>query len=275
MFPAHRLAPCVVLLLAASAPVAQAAGEHTGPYAAAIEQAAAPSPLSAHVTVASQYVSRGIRQTWGRPALQAGADYGRAEGWRAGAWASTVDKRFIDKGSVEMDVYAGYSRSVGDFGYSVKATWYHYPGARVPGSKAGFDYGELAAGLRWKSVYAKYNYTFTRDFFGVADARGTGYLDLGAKQEFGPGLLLKLHAGDGRVAGDGNGVWNWRDLAAGLSRRFEGGWTVALNYTRALGGAGGTSIYDRYNTGNVRADGRPWAASAGRRSLVLSLTRRF
>ena len=110
MFPAHRLAPCVVLLLAASAPVAQAAGEHTGPYAAAIEQAAAPSPLSAHVTVASQYVSRGIRQTWGRPALQAGADYGRAEGWRAGAWASTVDKRFIDKGSVEMDVYAGYSR---------------------------------------------------------------------------------------------------------------------------------------------------------------------
>jgi uncharacterized protein (TIGR02001 family) len=275
MHPAHRLAPCAALLLAAASPLAHAADAGTGPYAAAIESALAPEPLSARVTVASQYVSRGIRQSWGRPALQAGVDYVRQDGWRAGAWTSTVDQRFIDNGSLEMDVYAGYSRSVGDFGYSARGTWYHYPGARVPGSSIGFDYGELAAGLSWKAVYAKYNYTFTRDFFGVADARGTGYLDLGAKHEFGPGLLLKLHAGDGRVAGAGNGVWNWRDLAAGLSTRLEGGWTVALNLTRAIGGAGGTSVYDRYSTGNVRADGRPWAASAGRRSMVLSLTRRF
>jgi uncharacterized protein (TIGR02001 family) len=275
MHPAHRLAPCAVLLLAAAAPLAHAIDASAGPYAAAIESASAPAPLSARVTVASQYVARGIRQSWGRPALQAGVDYVRADGWSAGAWTSTVDQRFIDNGSIEMDVYAGYSRRVGDVGYSTKATWYHYPGARVPGSSIGFDYGELAAGLSWKTVYAKYNYTFTRDFFGVADARGTGYLDLGAKHEFGSGLLLKLHAGDGRVAGNGNGVWNWRDLAAGLSTRLEGGWTVALNLTRAIGGAGGTGVYDRYSTGNVRADGRPWAASAGRRSMVLSLTRRF
>jgi uncharacterized protein (TIGR02001 family) len=231
--------------------------------------------VSARVTAASQYVSRGIRQSWGRPALQAGVDYAGRSGWRAGAWTSTVDRRFIDNGSLEMDVYAGYSRAVGEAGYNARATWYHYPGARVPGSTVGFDYGELAAGLSWKALYANYNYTFTRDFFGVADARGTGYLDLGADHEFGSGLLLKLHAGDGRVAGNGNGVWNWRDLAAGLSTRLENGWTVAARLTRAIGGAGGTSVYDRYSSGNVRADGRPWAASAGRRSLVLSLTRRF
>ncbi|CAH0306758.1 hypothetical protein SRABI118_04610 [Massilia sp. Bi118] len=239
MHPALRLAPCAALLLAAVMPLAHAAdvAPSTGPYAAAIESALAPAPLSARVTVASQYVSRGIRQSWGRPALQAGIDYVRPDGWRAGAWTSTVDDRFIDNGSLEMDVYAGYSRTVGDLGYSARATWYHYPGARVPGSSIGFDYGELAAGLSWKAVYARYNYTFTRDFFGVADARGTGYLDLGARHEFGPGLLLKLHAGDGRVAGAGNGVWNWRDLAAGLSTRLEGGWLVALNLTRAIGGA--------------------------------------
>jgi uncharacterized protein (TIGR02001 family) len=271
MFPVSRLASCAALL--AFAPLAHA--HESGAYAAAIESAIAPEPLRARVTVASQYVSRGIRQSWGRPALQAGVDYVRPDGWQAGAWTSMVDRRFIDNGSIEMDVYAGYSRAVGELGYSAKATWYHYPGARVAGSNTGFDYGELAAGLRWKTMYANYNYTFTPDFFGVLDARGTGYLDLGARHEFGPGLLLKLHAGDGRVAGAGNDIWNWRDLAAGLSTRLEGGWTVALNLTRALGGAGGTSIYDRYSTGNVRADGRPWAASAGRRTLVLSLTRRF
>ena len=277
MHPAHRLAHCAALLLAAAAPLAHAidAPKPAGPYAAAIEAAAAPDPLSARVTVATQYVARGIRQSWGRPALQAGVDYADPRGWRMGAWTSTVDSRFIDNGSIEMDVYAGYSRAIGELGYSARATWYHYPGARVPGSSIGFDYGELAAGLSWKAVYAKYNLTFTRDFFGVPDARGTGYLDLGAKHAFGPGLLLKLHAGDGRVAGSGNGVWNWRDLAAGLSTKLEGGWTVALNLTRAIGGAGGTGAYDRYNTGNLRADSRPWAASAGRRTAVLSLTRRF
>jgi uncharacterized protein (TIGR02001 family) len=271
---APRLAACAAILLAAAAPLAHAINTN-GPYSAAIESAVAPDPLTARVTVATQYVARGIRQSWGRPALQAGIDYVRPDGWRAGAWTSTVDERFIDNGSLEMDVYAGYSRSIGDVGYSARATWYHDPGARVPGSSIGFDYGELAAGLSWKTLYAKYNVTFTRDFFGVPDARGTGYLDLGAKHEFRAGLMLKLHAGDGRVAGSGNGVWNWRDLAAGLSTRLEGGWTVALNLTRAFGGSGGTSVYDRYSTGNVRADGRPWAASAGRRTMVLSLTRRF
>jgi uncharacterized protein (TIGR02001 family) len=279
MHPTHWLAPCAALLLAAAAPLACGADASTkssaGPYAAAIEAASAPARISARVTVASQYVSRGIRQSWGRPALQAGVDYAHPDGWRAGAWASTVDHRFIDNGSIEMDVYAGYSRAVGDFGYSARATWYHYPGARVPGSKVGFDYGELAAGLSWKSIYAKYNTTFTRDFFGVPDARGTGYLDLGARHEFGSGLTLKVHAGDGRVAGSANDVWSWRDLGAGLSTRLGNGWVVAVNVTRAIGRAGGTSIYDRYSTGNLRAGGRPWAASSGRRTLVLSLTRRF
>lgn len=78
-----------------------------------------------------------------------------------------------------------------------------------------------------------------------------------------------------RVAGSAKGVWNRRGLAAGLSTKLEGGWTVAVNLTRAIGGAGGTSNYDRYSTGNVRADGRPWPTSPGRRAIVLSLTHRY
>src|SRR5690349_16901178 len=108
-FAAH-LAAAATILLAAFAPHAQAK-DSNGPYAAAFESALAPDPLSARVTVATQYVSRGIRQSWGRPALQAGVDYAAPSGWRAGAWTSTVDNRFIDNGSIEMDVYAGYSRT--------------------------------------------------------------------------------------------------------------------------------------------------------------------
>jgi uncharacterized protein (TIGR02001 family) len=270
--PTVRPATLAALLLAAAAPIAQAEGADT--YARAIDAARAPDPLSTRVAVAPHYIARGIEQGEGRPALQAVLDYGRKEGWRAGARTSTVDERFVDKGPVELGAYAGYSRSAGDFGYDAKASWYRYPGARAAGG-AGPDIGELAAGLRWKSVYARYKLSLTPDFFGVPDARGSGYLDLGAHHAFSPDLLLNLHAGDGRVAGSSKGMWNWRELAAGLSSRLAGGWTLAFRFGRAIGGAGGTAIYDRYSTGNLRADGRPWAASLGRRSLVLSLNRRF
>lgn len=230
------------------------------------------SPFSATVSVASQYVARGVRQSWGRPAVQGGIDYAAPSGWNAGAWASSIDERFVENGALELDLYGGYSGAVGDIGYNALVTWYRYPGARVSATHTSYDYGEIQAGLSWKSLYAKYNYTFTRDFFGIENARGTGYLDIGANHELGHALTLQLHAGDGRVAGAGNGIWNWRDLRAGLSKKFEGGWVAALNYTRAYGASG---AYDRYTTGVARADGRPAISNVARRAVVLTLTRTF
>ena len=235
-------------------------------------ESAAASPFSATITLASQYVSRGIRQSWGRPAVQAGFDYASPHGWNAGAWTSSIADRFIEDGSAELDLYAGYGGSIGAFGYNATLTWYKYPGARVSATNTSYDYGELQAGLSWKSLYAKYNYTFTRDFFGITDARGTGYLDVGASHELGRALTLQLHAGDGRVAGSGNGIWDWRDLRAGLSRKLDGGWVAALNLTRAYGA---NSAYGRYTTGVARADGRPAFSNVARRALVLTLTRNF
>jgi uncharacterized protein (TIGR02001 family) len=272
--PSFSLRPralCAAVLLAATPFVHALDG---GAYASAIDAARASDPLDARVSVAPRYVARGLARDGGRPALQAGVDYGRPEGWRAGARASTVDGRHVGKSTVEMDLHAGYSRKVGELGYSAGAAWYRYPGARLANG-AGPDYSELATGLSWKTLYAKYHYALSRDYLGVPDARGSGYLDLGAGHAFESGVLLKLHAGDGRVAGAGNTAWNWRDMAAGLSTRLEGGWTAAVNLSRAIGGAGGSAIYERYSSGNLRADGRPWAASAGRRGLVLSLSRRF
>jgi uncharacterized protein (TIGR02001 family) len=204
--------------------------------------------------------------------VQAGVDYAAPGGWNAGAWSSTIDDRFVENGSLELDLYAGYSGSAGPVGYNATVTWYRYPGARVSATNTSYDYGELQAGLSWKSLYARYNVTFSRDFFGIPDARGTGYLDIGANHELGHALTLQLHAGDGRVAGAGNDIWNWRDLRAGLSRKFEGGWAAALNYTRAYGPSG---AYERYTTGVARFDARPAVANVARRALVLSLTRTF
>jgi uncharacterized protein (TIGR02001 family) len=268
--PIRRLAPFACLLLAAC-PVAHAADlAPEAPLTA--EPPAVESPLSATVSVSSQYISRGIRQTWGKPAAMAGIDYTHPSGWSAGTSVINVNDRFIEHGSVEWDLYGGYNGTAGPIGWSAIVYWYKYPGARISATDTAFDYGELSAGLSWKSLYARYNYTFSRDFFGIQNARGTGYLDVGADQPLTKSLTVNLHAGDGRVAGSGNDIWDWRDVKAGLTHKLEDGWTVALNYTRALGATG---VYDRYTSGVPRPDGRLAVSNVARRAIVLSLTRKF
>jgi len=228
--------------------------------------------VSGNASLASQYVSRGFRQTWGKPALQAGVDFVHRSGWSLGSWVSNVSERYVENGKLEWDLYGGYSGSLAQVGYSLTALYYRYPGAVIGASGTRYDYAELSAGLSYKSLYAKYNYTLTRDFFGIANARGTGYFDGGANVDLGHATSLNLHAGEGRVAGAGNDYWNWRDIKVGLTRTLPGGWSVAGAYTRAFGA---THAYDRYSTGVPDARGHIAYSNPARRSFVLSLTRSF
>lgn len=208
----------------------------------------------------------------GPPALQAGFDAVHASGWSAGAWASTVSDRFIEGGRIEWDLYGGYAGTLGPLGYSLTAVHYRYPGARIGATGTKFDYTELAPGLGYKSLYAKYYRTVSRDFFGIANARGTGYLDVGANHDLGGGWTLKLHLGDGRVAGAGNEVWDWRDAKAGVTRTVGAGWSLGAAYTRAWGA---TDAYDRYTTGVARADGAVAYSNPAKGTFTVNLTRTF
>ena len=269
-FALFRLLPALSLTMMAI-PAVHADDAPPAP-AAASAPAAAALPITTTVTVASQYVSRGIRQTWGRPALQVGVDYVGPSGWSAGTWASTISDRFVEGGSVEWDLYGGYSGTAGPVGYSLIAYYYLYPGAAISATNTKFNYGELSLGVTWKSFYAKYNRTMTRDFFGIVNARGTGYLDVGMNHDLGGGYVLNLHAGDGRVAGAGNDYWDWRDIKAGVTRSFDGGWSVAAAYTRAWGA---TDAYDRYTTGVPRADGRLAVSDPAKGTFALSVAKSF
>jgi len=260
-----RLLPAFLLAPATSA--AYAAGDTSGatPPSAAFT-------TTTTVTATSQYVSRGMRQTWGRPALQAGVDLVHPSGWSFGTWASTVSDRFIEGGRVEWDLYGGYTGSVGPLGVSLTAIHYRYPGARIGATGTRYDYTEVVPGLSYKSFYARYFRTVSRDFFGIADARGSGYLDLGVDHDLGGGYTLSLHLGDGRVAGAGNAAWDWRDAKVGATRAFDGGWSVAAAWTRAWGA---TDAYDRYTTGVPRADGAIAYSNPAKGTFALSVARSF
>ncbi|QBE61744.1 TorF family putative porin [Pseudoduganella lutea] len=227
---------------------------------------------TATTSVVSQYVSRGIRQTWGKPAVQAGVDYVRPDGWSAGTWASTVSDRFMEDGRVEWDLYGGYSGSAGAIGYSVMAYCYAYPGARMSATGDRFDYAELALGFTWRAAYAKYYRTVSAMFFGIPDSRGTGYLDVGANPDLGNGWTLNLHAGNGRVAGAGNDIWNWRDAKAGVTKDLGGGWSASLAVTRAWGRTG---IYKTYTTGIADSAGNLRYANVAKATAIVGVSRAF
>ncbi|HEX8606046.1 MAG TPA: TorF family putative porin [Pseudoduganella sp.] len=234
---------------------------------------AAQSPQwTANAGVVSQYVSRGIRQTWGKPAAQAGIDVALPGGWSAGTWVSTVSDRFMEKGRVEWDLYGGYTGSLGAIGYSLSAYFYRYPGARISATGDRFDYAELVPGLTYRSAYVKYYRTVSSRFFGIPDARGTGYLDVGANPDLGNGWTLNLHAGDGRVAGAGNDIWNWRDARAGVTKDLGGGWSASVAVTRAWGR---TAAYKAYTTGIPDAAGNLRLADVARATAIIGVNRIF
>ncbi|MDC8756669.1 TorF family putative porin [Janthinobacterium fluminis] len=239
---------------------------------AADKAAEAAAPLTANVSVVSQYISRGFRQSWGKPALQGGVDYAHPSGFSLGTWLSTVSDRYLENATVEWDVYGGYAGTLDNVGYNATLYYYKYPGAAYGPTAIKYDYGELSAGLSYKILYAKYNYTVSKDFFGIQGARGTGYLDIGANVDLGAGYTLNLHAGNGRVAGAGNAIWNWRDVKVGVAKVFDGGWTVAAAYTKAKGAS---NAYDAYTLGIPNASGALDISNPAAATVVFSLTKTF
>jgi len=92
--------------------------------------------ISANVTLASDYVFRGLSQTDNQIAIQGGFDYAWDNGIYVGTWASNVDPDFFNgmghDPQTEVDLYVGYSGEYNDFGYDVGYLRYQYPGFNAP-----------------------------------------------------------------------------------------------------------------------------------------------
>ena len=250
-----------------------------GAHAQTTDAPAAPA-FTANVALTSQYVSRGFRQTWGHPAIQGGVDWTHPGGWSAGTWISSVSDKFIEGGTVEWDLYAGYTRAVGDVSLGAQVYYYRYPGAKLQYSHTNYDYGEIVASLGYKWFGAKYWLTYTPDYFGYNSSslgigqdlhsRGSGYLDLNGTFDVAEGTTLLVHYGQERVRNFA--AYSFRDARIALSKAFAGGWAVTGALTR---GWGRTDVYDRYTTGALDSGGRPAISNPLRSTLLVALARTF
>lgn len=197
---------------------------------------------SATISLVSNYVFRGLTQTHGNAALQAGLGWSHASGWHAGLWGSNVswfsDANPTSSASLELDLFAGYAGAFAeDWTYDVGLLRYEYPG-RFRGLSSSVtepNTTEAFVALAWKGVSAKYS-TSLGDTFGVPESAGSSYLDLTATLELPAQLTLGLHGGLQEYRGRSNGAANDRlfsyaDWSLSLSREVFAGFVLALTYT--------------------------------------------
>jgi uncharacterized protein (TIGR02001 family) len=206
--------------------------------------------VTGNVAATSDYVFRGLTQTWGRPAIQGGADLSMANGFAAGFWASSISERSYPGGSMELDAYASYGTSFNSaWSWRVGVYGYIYPGANL--DQAGLasrslNTGEVNAALTWKQFTLKYNYALT-DYFGAdtaqgyrGDSKGTSYVQLDAAFPLSDAWSLALHAGYTDYSttlavplGTGATDPSYADIGATLKYQFSTHWSVSAGVTHA------------------------------------------
>lgn len=248
-----------------------------------VAMAADAPPVTANVSLTTNYLYRGISQTGGKPALQGGFDYAHASGFYAGLWGSNVSwvgpSLGASSSSLELDTYAGFKNGfAGDFSYDVGFLRYNYPGVYPKTMATGFvkaDTNEIYGALGWKWVTLKYSRSLGNTF-GLDDSSGTSYVELNASYSLADsGVTLGAHYGKqaykGKYEADLSAVGyavgakaTYSDYKLSATKDFSG-YVVGLAYS-STNAAKGVGQY--YNVG--QADGS--RTDLGKGTAVLSVT---
>jgi uncharacterized protein (TIGR02001 family) len=212
-----------------------------------------PGPVTANVTLASDYRYRGITQGNFRPALQGGFDYAHESGFYIGNWNSSISWLSDGYGSnpavsapIEMDFYGGYKTEVAGVALDGGLLQYYYSTKNMPGSTtvatcktAGSrnacgvnpNTTEAYFAATYQFAMLKYSYALT-DLFGIYDSKGASYIDLALNYDTGfEGITLNGHVGRQMISTKTDGVdYSYTDWKIGLTKDLGKGLNVAVAY---------------------------------------------
>ena len=219
-----------------------------------------PWTLSGGAGAVSNYVTRGLTQTWGGPAAQAEIEAEHDAGFYAGAFTSNVSRNQFPGGGVEFELWTGYEHEFADNkALALEAVYFAYPGANnskgncaapaCPSQTFNTFEGRLAARSDWFST--RFSYAFT-DYFGASpqtgyqsSTRGTWYWEANAQYPLPSDQTWNLvaHAGYTRYRAQfvqptpndatNPNYWDWQ---VGVTKRFSDalrGWRLGAYYTQA------------------------------------------
>lgn len=206
--------------------------------------------IAGNVALTSDYMFRGLTQTWGHPAIQGGADLTMTNGFAAGFWASSISDKTYPGASLELDVYASYGAAINDdWSWRGGLYGYLYPNGNLDDAglaSRSFDTLEANAALTWKWLTLKYSSSLT-DYFGIdteqgyrGDSRGTGYIQLDAAIPLDERWSLALHAGHTNIAtrlaaplANGANDPDYNDAGVTLKYELAQHWSASIGATYA------------------------------------------
>jgi len=201
----------------------------------------APEPdftIAYNVGAVSQYRFRGIEQTSGTPALQAGLDFAHKNGFYAGVFTSSIkwiqDANGASAGEREIDYFAGYKASFSNINLDLGVIRYDYPannsGAGGPGAGlwSNATTNEAYIGMGYGLVNFKYSHSLG-DFLGNIGSSGSKYYDLSLNFDLGNGMSLVPHIGRQTIpnVNPANSA-DYTDYALTLNKDFGNGWSASL-----------------------------------------------
>ena len=123
-----------------------------GLFAGQTDRCRADGAWSGMAAVTTDYVFRGVSQTYEEPALQAGINYQNPSGWFVGSWASNVNPYPFGSDAAEINLYAGLGWALTPK-WSVRASYTRYLYLWDSRPKP-YDYGEFAATLGFEDRLA-------------------------------------------------------------------------------------------------------------------------
>ena len=188
-----------------------------------------PMGLGGSVTWTSDYVLRGVSQTFNQPALQADVHIHPADHWLVGAWASTLHTLRGTR-STELDVYLSHKWIMSqDLSLDIAAT--HYAYLNDPRS-ASYDYDELALSAYWAdTMYARIAWSPNADLYWYPayafHNQSTITVEAGYHRPLPHGFHFQIGGGFYVPLAQDTGKYAYG--SAGLSRRF-GSIRAEVNY---------------------------------------------
>ena len=114
-----------------------------------------PGTFTGNVAIATDYMFRGISQSFNNAVVQGGLDWDTGAGFHFGTWGSAVNFGDGNAATMELDLYGGYGGTIDNFSYDVGGIYYWYPGSpkalgynlwEVYG-KMGYNFGVATAGI--------------------------------------------------------------------------------------------------------------------------------
>ena len=192
----------------------------------AAESDPASGTITSNIGVVTDYVSRGLSQTRGNPAVQGGVDWAMTTenvDPYFGVWASNVngaDALGLPGAELELDLYGGVLIEM--FRASVDVGMYYYV---YPGEEGSFNpnYNEFKIGISFPvtdSVSIKSLYYYSPNYFGL----DTYSHYFNGEVVFAPPQLpwdLEFTASVGRSIFGGNGLMNRTDWLIGAAINLE------------------------------------------------------